>query len=383
MKNLGVVIAAGGNSLRMGFDKLTFPLRGKPVILWSIAVFDRFEPVSEIVVCAPPDRVEELRRIVDSEGFLRTIRVISGGKTRSQSVKNGIFALENADFIAIHDGARPLLSDFDLQRVYDEAVRVGGAILCSEVSDSLHRVKGEMIEAAVARDGLVAAQTPQIFKSDIIKKAYALGNEASDDCALVLQSGGAVAAVKARDINVKLTTPADMELAKIYPAGREAAKMRVGQGYDAHRLADGRKLVLGGVEIAHEKGLLGHSDADVLCHAVADALLGAAALGDIGRHFPASDPQYEGISSLILLEKTAGLLKDAGFEVLNVDSTVAAQAPRLSPYIDKMRENIARAIGISPENVSVKATTEEGLGFTGRKEGISARAVCMVRKVGM
>jgi len=381
VKTLGVVIAAGGNSARMGFDKITYRLCGKAVILRSIKVFDRFEVTAEIVVAAAEDRVSEIREMVHKAGLKHDIKVVSGGKSRSETVQKGISALESVDYIAVHDGARPLLSDGDLERVFSAAVRAGAAILCAGVTDSLHRTENGKIDSAVARDGLIAAQTPQIFKTEIIKKAYALGQAATDDCELVKLAGAEVAAVYARDLNIKLTSPADIELAKAYLSGKEAAGMRIGQGYDVHRLVAGRKLVLGGVDIPHETGLLGHSDADVLCHAIADALLGAAALGDIGRHFPDSDPEYKGISSLVLLEKTAELLKNAGFAVSNVDSTVAAQAPKLAPYIAEMRENIAAALGIAPERVSVKATTEEGLGFTGRKEGISAYAVCVIRGI--
>lgn len=154
--------------------------------------------------------------------------------------------------------------------------------------------------------------------------------------------------------------------------------MRVGMGYDVHRLVEGRKLLIGGVDIPYEKGLLGHSDADVLLHAVSDALLGAAALGDIGKHFPDSDPAYKGISSLILLRKVGELLADKGFLVENIDATIIAQAPRMRPYIDEMRENIAKTLEMDVEHVNVKATTEEGLGFTGTGEGISAQAVCLL-----
>lgn len=154
--------------------------------------------------------------------------------------------------------------------------------------------------------------------------------------------------------------------------------MRIGHGYDVHRLTEGRKLILGGVEIPYEKGLLGHSDADVLLHAVMDALLGAAALGDIGRHFPDTDPAYEGIDSRVLLKRTGDLLNKQGFVISNIDCTIIAQRPKLAPYIEKMRENIAETLGIGKERVNVKATTEESLGFTGRGEGIAAHAVCLI-----
>ena len=154
--------------------------------------------------------------------------------------------------------------------------------------------------------------------------------------------------------------------------------MRIGMGYDVHKLTEGRKLIMGGVEIPYEKGLLGHSDADVLVHAVMDALLGAAALGDIGKHFPDTDPQYEGISSIRLLEHVGKLLEESGYIIENIDATIIAQRPKMRPYIDQMRENMAKALGIEPDQVNVKATTEEGLGFTGNKEGISSQAVCLL-----
>ena len=257
--------------------------------------------------------------------------------------------------------------------------KYGSGVAATPVTDTIKRVGADDIVADTPPRGqLRAVQTPQGFSRALLCRAHAeIAQRCTDDAALVEQLGVPVHLCPGSPHNLKLTTPEDIALAEFYLSGMP----RIGHGYDAHRLVEGRRFILGGVDIPHEKGLLGHSDADVLLHAIADALLGAAALGDIGRHFPDKDPQYEGISSLILLQKTAEILRNHGFAPMNIDATVIAQRPKLAPHIDQMRENIAAALSLSEEAVSVKATTSEHMGFEGEELGISAHAVAMICKI--
>ena len=230
------------------------------------------------------------------------------------------------------------------------------------------------------RSTLRAVQTPQAFRAAELVRAYAAaGLGETDDAAVYEKAGGCVYLFEGEGTNLKLTSPEDFYAAQAILGGGKM--MRVGSGYDVHAFAEGRKLILGGVEISHEKGLAGHSDADVLIHAIMDALLGAAALGDIGKHFPDTDQAYKDIDSRKLLARVGELLAQHGYRIGNIDAVVIAQAPKLSPHISAMRQNIARSLGISEEGVSVKATTTEGLGFEGRKEGIAAQASVLIEEI--
>ena len=236
-----------------------------------------------------------------------------------------------------------------------------------------------MVNTTLDRNRLWEAQTPQIFKSTIIRDAYnRLTEDVTDDAALVEKAGYKVKIYMGSDKNIKITTSEDLLIAKTM-AGI-VTSLRTGIGYDVHRLSSGRKLILGGVEIPYIKGLSGHSDADVLIHAIIDALLGAAGLKDIGYHFPPDDTKYENISSSILLEEVNSLLKKKGIAIINIDSTIVAEKPKIAPYIDDMRTRIGAALDLRPENIMIKATTTEGLGFTGKEQGIAAYAVASVEK---
>lgn len=295
-------------------------------------------------------------------------------------MRNGLSLLpEDCDIVLVHDGARPLVDDQTIENVLSTVRKYGSGVAATPVTDTIKRVGADDIVADTPPRGqLRAVQTPQGFSRALLCRAHAeIAQRCTDDAALVEQLGVPVHLCPGSPHNLKLTTPEDIALAEFYLSGMP----RIGHGYDAHRLVEGRRFILGGVDIPHEKGLLGHSDADVLLHAIADALLGAAALGDIGRHFPDKDPQYEGISSLVLLQKTAEILRNHGFAPMNIDATVIAQRPKLAPHIDQMRENIAAALSLSEEAVSVKATTSEHMGFEGEELGISAHAVAMICKI--
>ena len=301
---------------------------------------------------------------------------------------------EEAKIIAIHDGARPLVTRDVIARTIDSAKEHGSGVAAVMLKDTIKRVdeQGCVIDTPI-RDTLRAVQTPQTFDAKLIRAAHERfkhGNEAglraTDDAMLAEWMGHTVRLTDGDVENIKLTTPEDMLLAgevlvRRGEAKKEGATMRIGHGYDVHRLVEGRKLILCGVEIPHTVGLLGHSDADVAYHALTDALLGAAAMGDIGRHFPDTDPQYKGADSGKLLDHVMELIFAKGYVVGNVDVTIICQRPKLKDYIEQMRENVAAHLKVDIGCVNVKATTTEKLGFEGEGLGISTHAVaCLMKK---
>ena len=314
----------------------------------------------------------------------KPVCVVPGGRERQESVLNGVTALDpETGYLLIHDGARPFVTLDMIDGVCRDALDCGAATAAVPSKDTCKLSDGQgFVESTPPRERLWAVQTPQAFQRELYQRALSLAREAgqsyTDDCQLVEAAGCRVKLTQGDYRNLKLTTPEDRLAARAYTKGERT--MRVGYGYDVHRLVEGRKLILAGVEIPFEKGLLGHSDADVVAHAVADALLGAAALGDIGHLFPDTDPQYQGADSLALLGEVCRVLGEKGFSLGNLDVTLMAQRPKIAPYILEMRENLGRACGLPVERVSVKATTEEGLGFTGSGEGMSAAAVCLVEE---
>lgn len=373
------ILLSGGSGTRMGAagNKTLLPLLGECSLCRALRVLRRH--CQGVVLVVRKEDQEAIQEAL-SASALTVESIVSGGFDRQESVKNGLAALPgDCDIVLVHDGARPLVDDQTVINVI-ESVRVHGSGIASiKVTDTIKTVsaEGEALSTP-PRDTLRAVQTPQGFRRALLDRAHLTINErCTDDAALVSLLGVPVHLCEGSARNIKLTTPEDLNLATYYLGGMP----RIGHGYDAHRLVEERALILGGVDIPYEKGLLGHSDADVLLHAVADALLGAAALGDIGKHFPDRDPKYKGISSLLLLKYTADLLREAGYAPMNIDATVIAQRPKLAAYIPQMRENIASALSIADDMVSVKATTTEGMGFEGEGAGISAHCVALISKI--
>ncbi|MDO4564415.1 MAG: 2-C-methyl-D-erythritol 2,4-cyclodiphosphate synthase [Clostridia bacterium] len=360
MKVVGILLCAGA-SQRMGFCKLTAPLFGRSAIERSAEALLK-GGVDELVFVVS----EATAEAVDRLNLPKT--VVFGGERRQDSVRNGLCAA-CGDIALIHDAARCFVSPELVRQTIESAAQYGSGVAALPVTDTILR-EGKPA-AAVPREGLWRMQTPQTFDYQGIKNAYTIDMDATDDASLFAASGGRLHFVLGSEDNFKLTAPADWERAYAL-LSRETL---FGTGFDTHRLVPGRKLILGGVDIPFEKGLLGHSDADVLLHAIADALLGAAALGDIGRHFPDTDPQYRGADSRKLLRFCAGLVQKRDMYPLNIDATVICQSPKLAPYIDLMRSNIASDCHIPVNRVSVKATTTEGMNDEGRGECISAQAV--------
>ena len=383
-KKVSAVLVAAGSSTRMGFDKLSFDLGGETVLHRSIRAFEQCPLVSEIVLAAGKNRAFVEQQAADCT---KPVKIVSGGATRAESARNGVLAAEG-DIVAVHDAARPFVSQAVIAAALEAAAACGAAAPAVPVKDTIKAaVCGDgkavpercIVQTTPDRSTLYAVQTPQCFDQAEYLAALEELDEAkarlvTDDCSLFELTGRTVQLTQGDYANLKITTREDLPR----PEQKEEHKMRIGHGYDVHRLVEGRKLILGGVKVPFEKGLLGHSDADVLTHAVMDAVLGAAALGDIGQHFPDNDPAYAGADSLKLAVRVAEILREHGYRIENIDATLLCQRPKLAPHIPAMRANLARAFGLPADAVSVKATTEEHLGFTGEGLGIAAHAVALI-----
>jgi 2-C-methyl-D-erythritol 4-phosphate cytidylyltransferase/2-C-methyl-D-erythritol 2,4-cyclodiphosphate synthase len=332
---------------------------------------------SEVIVVVAPDRLAEAADIFKT---LSVCRVIAGGKTRGGSVQAGLAALSCNDEqpVLVHDAARPFVRPAHVERLLSALSDADGAVPALAVPDTLKRGR-EMITGTVSRDGLWRAQTPQAFRLGRLRAAYRdwpSGEEPTDDAQLVERTGGRVVMVAGDPMLMKLTWPEDFLLAEQLAGSRRI--VRSGFGVDAHRFGPGDAVMLGGVRIEHDRGLIGHSDADAGLHALTDALLGAIAEGDIGQHFPPSDPRWKGASSDQFLAHAAERARAKGALILNADLTLICERPKIGPHRDAMRARIAELLGLPLDRVSVKATTTEGMGFTGREEGLMAQAIVSV-----
>ena len=372
LPSVTAIIVAAGASRRMGFDKLSYRLPdGRTVLETSCALFAAHPAVDELVLVAGGNR-PQCEAI--AAACPKPCTVVPGGATRADSVRSGLAAAKG-QLVAIHDAARPFASAEIITAALQAAAESGAAAPAVPVKDTIKVAdKDGKVVATPDRATLYAVQTPQCFDRALYLQALEAvsGEKASlvtDDCSLFELAGLPVTLTAGDYANLKITTKEDLQKEKT---------MRIGHGYDVHRLVEDRKLILGGVEVPYEKGLLGHSDADVLLHAVMDAVLGAAAQGDIGQHFPDTDPAYKGADSLALTREVAKIIAAHGYKVGNIDATILCQRPKLAPHIPAMRQNIADAFGLPLDAVSVKATTEEHLGFTGEGLGIAAHAVALI-----
>ena len=362
-----IVTAAGRGTRAGGEPKQWRDLGGRSVLARSLEAFAGFDRV--VLVVHPDDIARAIR------DFAGGVTIVTGGDTRAASVMAGLQALEGqATHVLIHDGARPLVSDAVIQGVID-ALQAGApaAAPALPVTDALWRGQDSTVTATAPRDGLYRAQTPQGFALDQISRAHRLHpDNAADDVELALKAGIPVAITPGSEDNLKITFPADFARAERILGA--AMDIRLGNGYDVHAFGPGDHVWLCGVQIAHEAGLVGHSDADVGMHALTDAIYGALAEGDIGRHFPPSDPQWKGADSAIFLAHAADLARDRGFTISNADVTLVCERPKIGPHALAMQAELARIMGVDAGRVSVKATTSERLGFTGREEGIASIA---------
>jgi 2-C-methyl-D-erythritol 4-phosphate cytidylyltransferase/2-C-methyl-D-erythritol 2,4-cyclodiphosphate synthase len=381
--HVSAIIAAGGRGLRFGAEqpKQLLTLAGLPILQRSVNAFLDCEDIADIVVALPAELV------ADPPDYLRSARkpidIVEGGDRRQDSVSRAFNRISTrADIVVIHDAARPLVSDAVIRRTIQAAAESGAAIAAVRQHDTVKRgdANGVIIET-LAREEIYFAQTPQAFLTDVLRDALAVRGEATDEAVLAEMAGHAVQLVQGDPRNVKITSPEDLMLAE-HLLGGSAPALRIGNGYDLHRLAVGRPLILGGVTIPFDRGLLGHSDADAVCHAVTDAILGAAGAGDIGRHFPDNDPAFKDADSLELLRAAAAIVGQAGFAVVNVDIVIIAQQPKLAPHIDAMRTNLAAALGCDRSQLSVKGKTNEGVDSMGAGESIAVHAVALLGSSG-
>ena len=365
------VVVAAGKGLRAGqpLPKQFAMWRGKPVLRHSVEAL-LASGADPLVVAIPENGEAAAKQALEG---LTGYELVTGGATRQQSVARALSAIGSADRVLIHDAARPDLPETVIARLLDALDDAPGAIPVLPVVDSLSRDENGLMVGTARREELRRVQTPQAFRFADIRGAHATWEGdpvAGDDAQVLRAANGAVAHVAGDERLAKLTFAEDFMTA--------LPPMRVGMGYDVHRLAEGEELWLGGIRIEHERGLAGHSDADVALHAIVDALLGAIANGDIGSHFPPSDPQWKGASSDRFLAHAARLVTDAGYAVGNIDLTIICEAPKIGPHRQAMRERIADLLGVDINAISVKATTTERLGFTGRGEGIAAQAIASV-----
>lgn len=381
-----VLIAAAGTGTRMGSDipKQYMQIGSKALLRHTIENALSWNHVASVHIIIHPDHQALYEAAIHG---LDLPDPIIGGDERSKSVYNGTnylkknINLKNEDIIFIHDGARPYTHKDDIAALSAALVNHRAACLCAPVSDTIRKINGEMAADIINRDDLRALQTPQAFRLGDIIKAHAQNKaNVTDDTALASAIGIDVALVTARHPNTKITTPEDFEMAKVLLG--KPLDIRTGMGFDVHAFEDaptGRKLMLCGIPVPHDRALAGHSDADVGLHALTDALLGALGEGDIGRHFPPSDNTFKDMDSAVFVDKAVRICADKGGIILNADITLICETPKITPHADAMKARVATLLGICESRVNIKATTTEKLGFTGRGEGIAAQAVVSVK----
>ncbi len=399
MTTLHALILAAGSGVRYGkTDKVWEPLQGAPIwwhAFWRHYCHPKVDAVSLVVAPGQRERFQEFLEgrgievalvpsVKEGQG-VRAYILELGGATRQETVANALSALPpDVELIAIHDGARPLVSRELLDRLIQTARQYGTAVPALPVAETLKRADSEgRVEQTVPRESLYRVQTPQIFRADWLREAHNRARQqgdlsATDDASLLEKAGYPVQLVHGDPKNLKLTTPEDLELIRLMTG--EPNEVRTGIGYDIHTLTEGRKLMLGGIEVEHTHGLKGHSDADVILHALCDAMLGASTLGDIGHLFPNTDPRWKDCSSLLLLEQVGEQVRQHGWEIVHLDAMVLAEAPRLAPYLPKMRYQIAKTLQVLPEQVSLKATTNEGMDSVGERRAIACHAVATLKR---
>jgi 2-C-methyl-D-erythritol 4-phosphate cytidylyltransferase/2-C-methyl-D-erythritol 2,4-cyclodiphosphate synthase len=393
--HVAAIIAAGGRGVRLGADrpKQFLELGGESILGLSIRALASSDRIREIVIAVPEDHLAATVTAW-AGGAGKPLTFVAGGARRQDSVANALAEVSaGADIILIHDAARPFVTGAVIGRAIDAAITHGAAIAAIPVRDTVKQAGASVadgsrpITATIPRDSIFLAQTPQAFRRDVLARALAAGRsiDATDEAMLVERLGLPVQIVEGDAGNIKVTTPEDLAAARqraaAHPDPRSPfpdPQIRIGNGYDLHRLVAGRPLILAGVTIPFERGLDGHSDADIVCHAVTDAVLGASATGDIGRLFPDTDPKWQGADSMALLRGAMAHVHAAGYRVSNVDVTVIAQQPKLLPYLQAMRDNLASALQVAVAAVNVKGKTNEGVDSMGRGEAMACHAVALL-----
>ena len=371
---VSLILTCAGKGERAGFNqnKLLVKIDGKTCLERSLIAITSTNLIDQLVVTASQEDFDLVCEICKPYGAT----VVLGGDTRTLSVKNGL-QLCDGDITLIHDGARPFVDKNLIERCIQGAVKYGGVIPVMPSRNTVVKVDNGLVQEYLGKDEINSVQTPQAFKTESIKKAYSKinGETFNDDGEVYKKFIGDLYAVCGQAENVKLTYPQDFKFSYDKP------KYRFGVGFDCHKLVEDRKLILGGVEIAHDKGLLGHSDADVLTHAIMDAMLSAVALRDIGYHFPDNDPAYKDANSMKLLDNVVALVKEQGYAIESLSASIMAEKPKLLKIIPTITQSLSDALNINTDKIGLTATTLEGLGFVGREEGICVHANVTLKRL--
>lgn len=370
----GAVIVAGGLGKRMGRPKQMLPLAGLPVLVRAVQAFQQVRSVRQIVVVTSPENREILKK------HFTDLTYALPGATRLLSVMNGVQALDpKVQAVAVHDGARPLVDPAAAARCLARGFSAGAAVLAVPVKDTVKQVRGGVVERTLERSSLWAAQTPQCYRAEILRRAldkFGHLQDATDESQLVERLGVSVQIEPSDYKNLKITTPEDLIMAEAFL--QQGLRQRTGFGFDLHRLEPGRKFIIGGVEIPHSKGFLGHSDGDVVLHAACDALLGAMCLGEIGLLFPPSDPAIKGIDSRKIAARVLELVRKHGGQLVHLDITLVTQEPKISPHYPAVRASLAQIFEMDEKDVSFKSKSHEHVGEIGRGEAAMCHAVATV-----
>lgn len=370
MSIAAIIVAAGrGERAGKGVPKQRRPLLGRPVFLWSVQACEAHSDIDQTILVVPPGE-QDTYQLACPDGTI----IVAGGQTRTESVQAGLAACaqETTERVLIHDAARPGLSSEMISNLIRALSDADAAAPALKIIDALKRTQGLIIKD-IDRENLFRVQTPQAFKFDRIKSALSTPGNYVDDLAAIEATGGRVSLIPGDERLAKITYPEDIATLERLLTPMHSAP-RLGTGFDVHAFEPGNQVTLCGIDIAHDRKLSGHSDADVAWHALTDAILGAAALGDIGDHFPPSDPQWKGTASEVFLKHAVKVARKAGWHLTSCDLTIICEAPKVKPHREAMRQRTADVTGLSLDAISVKATTTEGLGFTGRGEGIAAQA---------
>jgi len=372
--NTALIVAAGtGSRTKLSQSKILYPIQGKPLFMYSVETF--FSLGFDIVLVVAKEDVLEIKKHITDD-----VKLVIGGKTRSESVMLGLKEVKTP-YVYIHDAARPLITKEAILNVEKSLQYHDAVLLAEKVTSSLKKVEnGRVIN--VNRNDYILSQTPQAFLTEKIRFAHIRNDQSYDDDVALYREfypDDKVFVILNEDNNLKVTYQEDLMF--VISRIERDEYMRIGHSFDIHQLVDDRPLILGGIEIPYEKGLLGHSDADVLSHVIAEALLGSLSLGDLGTYFPDTDPAFKDMDSIKILMFIYNLVRQKGYEIGNIDATIYAEAPKLSPHIQEMKENIAKSLSISSNLVSIKATTYEKLDAIGEKKAIAAEAVILVKKV--
>ena len=390
---LDVIILSAGKSSRMdGIDKQLVKIRGKNVINYSIELFSKLKETRSITLMLSEKNVDEVKQIIKTLGINKHIYTLIGGKLRQDTVRIALKNLSSIyttnDLVAIHDGARPFVSKTIVLNGIKSAQASGAAIPIIPLSDTIKKVSNNLIIKTYDRSKLAAVQTPQFFKFDVLNTAYEfLNDEITDDASAVELSGGLVSSFPGSLENIKITNPIDLKIAYSIKDKKQEFNNtnsnlgRYGTGFDCHKLVDGGPLVLGGVKIPFEKGLAGHSDGDVLLHAIASSLLGAGNFGDLGSNFPSSQKKYKNMSSDFFVKQSKKLLMDKGWEILYVDTTIIAQKPRLNKFEELIVDNLSKILFLDRDCINLKITSTDSVGFIGNSEGIAAQSIATIKKI--